>query len=149
MQPKNRMRENRTSGTVRGAPGNRRSYREIFLSIMKKKLIEIESFVREIIPEFIVMKAEIQIEKPRLSNIRTFDALFELGQNKYLSDKIKVDEDLKEPFISLLNKRNMDYSCFLSYCGGCINGKYGSDISRDVFLKMIEEVAKVGKEIFL
>jgi hypothetical protein len=28
VQPRNRMRENRTSGSVRGAPGNRRSYRE-------------------------------------------------------------------------------------------------------------------------
>ena len=27
VQPKNRMRENCTSGSVRGAPGNRRSYR--------------------------------------------------------------------------------------------------------------------------
>ena len=29
VQPRNRMRENRTSGTVRGAPGNGRSYREM------------------------------------------------------------------------------------------------------------------------
>ena len=28
VQPKNRMRENCTSGSVRGAPGNRRSYRK-------------------------------------------------------------------------------------------------------------------------
>ena len=120
-----------------------------FLSIMENKLNEIENFVREIVPEFLLMKAEIQIEKPQLSNTRTFDALFELGQNKYLSEKAEVDEDLKEPFISLLNKRNVDYSCFLSYCAGCINGKYGLNISRNVFLKMIEQVAKVGKEIFL
>lgn len=116
---------------------------------MENKLIEIENFVREIVPEFLLMKSEIQMEKPQLSNTRTFDALFELGQNKYLSEKKEVDEDLKEPFISLLNKRNVDYSCLLSYCAGCINGKYGLNISRNVFLKMIEQVAKVGKEIFL
>ena len=28
VQPKNRMRENRTSGSVRGVPGNGHSYRE-------------------------------------------------------------------------------------------------------------------------
>ncbi len=116
---------------------------------MKEKFLEIENFAREIIPEFLVMKAEIQTEKPRLSNIRTFDVLFELGKTKYSSEKTETDEDLKEPFIGMLNKTKMDYSCFLSYCAGCINGKYGLNISRQVFLKMIEHVAKVGKEVFL
>ena len=116
---------------------------------MKEKIIEIENFAREIIPEFLVMKAEIQIEKPKLSNTRTFDILFELGKKKYLLEKINIDEELKEQFICLLNKRSKDYSCFLAYCAGCINGKYGLNISRNVFLKMIEQVAKVGKETFL
>lgn len=95
------------------------------------------------------MKAEIQIENPKLSNIRTFDILFELGKKKYLLEKINIDEELKEQFTCLLNKRSKDYSCFLAYCTGCINGKYGLNFSRNVFLKMIEQVAKVGKKIFL
>ena len=51
------------------------------------------------------MKAEIQIENPKLSNTRTFDILFELGKKKYLLEKINIDEELKEQFICLLNKR--------------------------------------------
>jgi hypothetical protein len=37
VQPKNRMRENRTSGTVWGAPGNRRSYHN---ALTKKKKLD-------------------------------------------------------------------------------------------------------------
>ena len=43
VQPRNRMRENRTSGSVQGAPGNRRSYCE--RSMQKKKDL-IQSFLR-------------------------------------------------------------------------------------------------------
>ena len=47
VQPRNRMRENCTSGSVRGAPGNRRSYRATFLYILVRgyKYMKIEDYL--------------------------------------------------------------------------------------------------------
>ena len=50
MQPKNRMRENRTSGSVRGALGNQRSYRKMpengnLYKMMPKKIQNLRGFL--------------------------------------------------------------------------------------------------------
>lgn len=54
MQPKNRMLENGTTGSVRGAPGNGRSYREMHQKIVRFMMgIEYPSLLRRYFSSFL------------------------------------------------------------------------------------------------
>jgi hypothetical protein len=116
---------------------------------MEKERTTIVAFTKEILPEFLPVKLELEIRNPRISKVHLFDRLFELGYERHQSEDIPPRQEVKEPLLNLLNKSHMEYSCFLAYSAGCIKGKYGAAISSNDYMKMIEEAAKVGKEYFL
>lgn len=116
---------------------------------MSKKLPTIDVFAKEILPEFLPIKLELEIRNPHISKIRLFDELFELGYERYQTEGGSSEDEIREPLLALLNKTHMEYSCFLAYSAGCIRGKYGEAITRQAYMKMIEAAARLGKEYFL
>lgn len=115
----------------------------------KNKLKEIEKFGEEILPEFLEVLKEIQVKNPKMSKIKTFEALFEIGEKKYLSNHPIKDKEFGKDFVRILNKTYMEYSCYLSYGGGCIKGIYGNDLSRKEVFDLIMLLTKVGKKNFI
>ncbi len=90
----------------------------------KSKLKEIEKLGEEILPEFLEVLKKIQIKNPKMSKIKTFEALFEIGEKKYLSNHPIKDKEFGKDFVRILNKTYMEYSSYLAYSGGCIKGIY-------------------------
>ena len=78
----------------------------------KNKLKEIKKFGEEILPESLEVLKEIQVKKPKMSKIKTFEALFEIGEKKYLSNHPIKDKEFGKDFVRILNKTYMEYSCY-------------------------------------
>lgn len=116
---------------------------------MTEKAKTIEAFAKQILPEFLPSKLEIEIYNPTISKIGLFDRLYVLGYTRHKPPKKDSAQPTKEPFVTLLNKTHMEYSCFLAYSAGCIKGKFGNTLSRKDYMEMLQHAAKVGKEYFL
>ena len=115
---------------------------------MRQIVTDIESFAIEILPEFHKTVTEIQTSNPKWSKKRIFETLFEIGEEKYNPDYKVSDKQFGLRFTRLINKTNMEYSCFLAYGAGCIRGMHGSKVSGSHFLELIKPLAQIGKEKF-